>query len=150
MTEDREFELMRRASMRKLNTLVLSACLCIAPQLATAGDFDGSTPLICAVLQAFECAPESGCEAGPPASMNLPQFIRVDFVNKKISATRPSGEKQVSAVSNLERVDGGTILQGAENSRGWSMVIAEETGTMSATAAGGDVAFVLFGACTPR
>jgi hypothetical protein len=40
------------------------------------------------------------------------------------------------------------ILQGIEDGRGWSIIISEDTGKMTATASQDDVGFVIFGACT--
>ena len=53
-----------------------------------------------------------------------------------------------SAVKNIEHVDGRLILQGAENGRGWTLVILKENGKMSSTVSDEDVGFVVFGACT--
>lgn len=44
--------------------------------------------------------------------------------------------------------DGKLILQGMEDGRGWSLVIVEETGKMSAAIAGSQVGFVVSGNCT--
>jgi hypothetical protein len=49
---------------------------------------------------------------------------------------------------NHKRENGKLILQGIEDGRGWSLVIVEETGKMSATIAGDQVGFVVFGNCT--
>ena len=38
-------------------------------------------------------------------------------------------------------------LDGSEEGRAWSMVIQEDTGTMSAAVAGNQVGFVVLGAC---
>jgi len=55
-----------------------------------------------------------------------------------------------------EVVDGRLILQGAEDGLegvrdgiGWSLSIDETSGDMVLTGSGADVAFVIFGACTP-
>jgi hypothetical protein len=40
------------------------------------------------------------------------------------------------------------VLQGSENGRGWTMVISEETGKVSATVSDDQVGFVIFGAST--
>jgi hypothetical protein len=39
-------------------------------------------------------------------------------------------------------------LQGLEGGRAWSMVLAKETGKMSATVADDQLGFVIFGTCT--
>jgi hypothetical protein len=40
-------------------------------------------------------------------------------------------------------------VQGVEGSRAWSMVLAKESGKMSATVADDQFGLVSFGACTP-
>jgi hypothetical protein len=80
--------------------------------------------------------------------MNIPQFVRIDFANNKISTTEEISEKRESPINNFEKVNGVLILQGMQNGRGWSMVIAEDTGKMTATASGSGGSFVIFGACT--
>jgi hypothetical protein len=81
--------------------------------------------------------------------------LRIDFKNKKLSATFADGSKKVSEIVNLEKIDGKVILQGAEDGikgvrdgLGWSLAIDEENGKMVLTASGDAVAFVMFGACT--
>lgn len=49
---------------------------------------------------------------------------------------------------NVELNDGRLIMQGAENGRGWTLVISEKTGEMSATVSDDKVGFVVFGTCT--
>jgi hypothetical protein len=110
--------------------------------------FDGSAPLICSVIEVFECSLEQDCIEGTVESMNIPQFVRIDFAMNKISTTEEIKEKRESPINNFDRADGMLILQGIQNGRGWSMVIAEETGKMTATASGGGGGFVIFGACT--
>ena len=89
------------------------------------------------------------CQRSTTQGMNIPQFIRVDFEKKRLSGTLESGNQVSTGIQNRQRIDGKTILQGAENGRGWSVVIAEETGKMTATISDDQVGFVLFGVCTP-
>jgi hypothetical protein len=64
--------------------------------------------------------------------------------------SREAGEsKNVTPIKNVELVDGNIVLQGVEGSRAWSMVIAKETGKISATVSDNQVGFVVFGACIP-
>jgi hypothetical protein len=135
--------------MGKLSAIVLAFCIWVAPYSVAAADFDGSTPLLCAVMQAFECSPQEGCQASTAEIMNLPQFLRIDFEEREIEATRATGDTRTSSILHFERFQGNVIMQGSENARGWSMIIAEETGKMSASALGDGVGFLVFGACTP-
>jgi len=64
-----------------------------------------------------------------------------------ITAVKKGGRK--TAIRNLARINGKTILQGVQEGRGWTMIISEHTGKMSATVSDNGVGFVVFGACTP-
>ncbi len=136
--------------MGKLAGIILATCMCIVPHQIAAADFDGSAPLLCAVIRAMECGAETGCETGTASSINLPQFFRVDFEEKRLTAVKASGEKRSTPIKTLERIDGKIIIQGGENGRGWSAVIGGETGKMSVAVSGDQVGFVVFGACIPQ
>ena len=124
---------------------------------AKAGDFDGSQPLLCALVEVHECAEGFTCREVPPESVNAPRFFQIDFTQKRISAARGGGSNRTSPIERIERLDGKLILQGAEDAQegvrgglGWSLAIAEETGKMVLTGSGEAVGFVIFGACTFR
>jgi hypothetical protein len=122
--------------------------LCVSAQPALAADFDGSKPLVCAMITAFECGPDSGCESGTPESNGLSRFLRIDFDKKEICTTK-SAEEQTSSIEKTERAGGLVLLSGTKNGRGWNLSITEATGYLVLTVAGDQVAFVVFGACTP-
>lgn len=134
--------------MRKIVGVSIVTLLCLLPYSLAMAGFDGSAPLICSVIEVFECSLEQDCIEGTVESMNIPQFVRIDFAMNKISTTEEIKEKRESPINNFDRADGMLILQGIQNGRGWSMVIAEETGKMTATASDGGGGFVIFGACT--
>lgn len=112
-----------------------------------AGDFDGSKPLVCAMIQAFECGPNTGCESGTPESNGLSRFLRVDVGKKEVRTTRESQERP-SRIEKVDHADGVLLLSGTQNGRGWTLTINESTGYMVLSVAGDQVAFVVFGACT--
>ncbi len=137
--------------MNKLVVMGLTVmCFFVVPFSGVAGDFDGSQPLLCATIKAIECGPDGDCIHGTPESVNLPQFFKIDFMNKMISATKESVNKRTSRIKNQERFDGKLILQGMGEELAWSMAISEQSGKMVITASGEQVGFVVFGACTPR
>ncbi len=133
--------------MSKLKVMCLAVCLCIVPYHLTAATFDGSTPLLCATIEVFECGSGSECQRSSPEIANIPQFIKVNAAEKTISAADESGKK--ATLKSIEHLNGRMILQGVGNGRGWSIIIAEDTGKLSASVAGDQVAFAIFGACTP-
>ncbi len=142
--------------MKKLNiysAIILFISMITAPALA--GDFDGSKPLLCAVIDIVECSSGGKCQQVTAEDVGIPRFLKVNFKEKTITATQTSGGKKSTTIKNSEHIDGKLILQGAEDGIegvrdgvGWSIAIAEETGTMVLTASGDDVGFVVFGACT--
>jgi hypothetical protein len=130
--------------------------ICLVPLAAVAGDFDGSRPLIFSVISVFECTPNGNCLPVTAESIELPQFLKIDFRKKTITPTSKTDGKPASRIERMERIDGKLMLQGAEDGvenvrdgLGWTMAISEDTGRVVLTASGEEVAFVVFGACTP-
>ena len=137
--------------------LFLAGALCCAGFSANAGNFDGGKPLLCAMMETSECLPGAGCEAVSPESINLPSFLDVDFKKKVITSPNPitsskddKKTKRKAEIKRMEKIAGLTVLQGAQNGRGWTMSINQADGKMTISAAGDQVAFVVQGACTPR
>ena len=91
---------------------------------------------------------EEGCLEGTAESVDIPQFVKVDFKSNMISTVGKTEQQRESRIKNLKRIDGKVIMQGAERGRGWNMVIEENTGKLSATIIEERVGFVIFGACT--
>lgn len=135
--------------MRRYQLVILAACLGLLAGPVSAAGFDGSKPLLCASIETFDCASGGDCLKGTAESMNVPQFIRLDFKAKVARATRPDGEERTSKIGSMTQNDGALILQGVQGGLGWSMAIAQDGGKMALTAAGEQVGFVIFGACTP-
>lgn len=137
--------------MKKLNMLILTVfIICFMPFLVSADNFDGSAPLLCAVVETFECGENSDCQQGTAQSINIPQFLRINFKTKIISGNRVGGEERTTKIENMEHTDGKLILQGTQNGKGWSIVITEITGNMTLSASDDRVGFVVFGACTSQ
>ncbi len=142
--------------MKKINICRLVAVFfCFLSVPVFAGDFDGSKPLICAAMDVVECQPGGKCLQVTAEQVGIPQFFKINFKEKKISATQADGSKRSTPIENLEKIDGKLIIQGAEDGIedvrdgvGWSLAIAEETGKTVLTASGDEVGFVIFGACT--
>jgi len=124
----------------------VALAIAAAAQLATAGDFDGSKPLLCATNLAIECGSDYECRNAPIEVTQLPPFFRLDVKKKKVSGMRGDVEEK-SQIERVERAEGQLIVQGIDHHRGWTLNVSEETGRMSGTIADGDVSFVFFGAC---
>jgi len=131
--------------------------LILAATAVGAGDFDGSRPLLVAVNRVMECTPADACREVTPASVQLPQFLRIDFTKKAILPARADDKFPASTIERQEVVDGKLILQGAEDGYekmrdglGWTMAISAASGQVVLTASGDQVAFVVFGAALPQ
>ena len=134
--------------MGKLTGIVFALIILTVPLQLSAAVFDGSSPLLCAFTEAFECSIDRGCQEGNAEDMNIPQFIRIDVSKNKVTSAEVNEEKRESDIKNLEHNNGMLILQGVEGGRGWNVVIAEDTGHMSGTATEDEGGFIVFGACT--
>jgi hypothetical protein len=111
---------------------------------AAAGDFDGSKKLICAPVQAMDCADGVDCVTGTPRALGAPEFIRVDFDAKQVI-----GARRATDIRLIDRSESQVLLQGFDEGLAWAIAISSETGRMYATMAGGDGAIILNGSCTP-
>ena len=116
------------------------------PISAAAGNFDGSKELVCAVMDLAECQPGGKCQQITAEDVGIPQFLKINFKEKKISAIHADGSKRSTTIERFEKVDGKIIIQGAEDGiegvrdgLGWSLAIAEETGKTVLTASGDEV-----------
>ncbi|MGD9043148.1 MAG: hypothetical protein PVG06_05505 [Desulfobacterales bacterium] len=141
------------SNLKIYGLIVMIICMFSIP--AVAGDFDGSKPLICAVIDLVECQPGGKCQQVTAEDVGIPNFLKINFKEKKISATHSNGSKRSTEIENFEKIDGKIIIQGAEDGiedvrdgLGWSLAINEETGKTVLTASGDEVGFVIFGACT--
>ena len=132
----------------KLLRLVSVVALVLVPGLAWAEALDGSKPLICASVDGHSCAPGEDCAAASTEALNIPQFLRINFAEKAVTAERPDGEERTSEIQRMEELENELILQGNQGGLGWSLTITRATGKMSLSAVGDQVAFVVFGACT--
>jgi hypothetical protein len=105
--------------MRQLQALSVAVGLGLgmAPTPLLAAAYDGSVPLLCAVIEVFDCQGAGDCQRGTADSVNLPQFLKIDFKEKTLSTTEAGEGKKVTPIKHVERVEGHMILQGVEGGR---------------------------------
>jgi hypothetical protein len=111
---------------------------------ASAGDFDGSKLLICATVEAIDCAPGEECTKGRPDDVGAPQFLRIDFAQKVIV-----GPKRTTPIRFMDTSDDQILLQGMELGFGWTLALDQDSGMMTVTLVNREGGVVLFGSCTP-
>lgn len=143
--------------MKNLRILCIALILTVGiPLAATAGDFDGSKPILCSAITVIECTPTAD-RTVDAESVGMPQFLKVDVAKKKVWPAMDKEGKRKSEIKRVERLGGRLILQGTDEgidkkreAVSWTANISEETGKFILTAAGEEVAFVVFGACIPH
>jgi hypothetical protein len=128
--------------MSRLACLVCALGVGLAPLSASAGDFDGSKLLICAPVEALDCAAGEDCAKGTPDTVGAPAFMRVDVPRKVVI-----GPKRTSAIHFVDRSDSQLLLQGTELGYGWTIAIDQSSGRMAVSLVNLEGAFVLFGSC---
>jgi hypothetical protein len=130
--------------MKRFNINLLAAALCVVAAPAVCADFDGSKALICSAIESHDCTVGNTCEKGLAEDINAPQFIRLDFTAKTMSARGRS-----TPMKNFARSEGMLVLQGFENKRAFSITISEQSGKLVGAIAADEAGYLIFGACTP-
>ncbi|MDA8105169.1 MAG: hypothetical protein M0Z71_07265 [Nitrospiraceae bacterium] len=131
--------------MRTIASIILFGLFVAVSPAAAEDVFDGTKPLLCASIEALDCDPGVACERGIPEIMGAPQFLRIDFAKNEIA-----GPLRTTKIRSMEKNDAQLVLQGFEIGLGWTLAIDRFTGNMKVTFAGGDSAFIVFGACTSQ
>ena len=121
----------------------LGALAMLGASSAFAADFDGSRPLLCATVEAHDCAAAEDCVKDVPTEMGLPQFFRIDFAAKAVV-----GPELTSPIKLREETDGQMLLQGTELGFGWTIALDKTNGKMAVSLVSRIATFVVFGACT--
>jgi hypothetical protein len=131
-------------------TALAVLALALPPRpVGAANSYDGSAPLICAAAAVTECGVEGRCQSGTAAGVNFPSIFKVDAKAMKLrNMHAETGQQGVeSPIRNVDHANGKMILSGAEGERGWSVLIHESTGKMSAAVSGDGEGFIIFGQC---
>jgi hypothetical protein len=128
----------------KSSSLAAGCVLALAAQTGVAADFDGSKPLICAPVQAWDCLPGDTCERGTPAEVGMPNFIRVNVKDKVVQGT-----ERATPIRTIEESETQLLLTGTELGQGWTLALDRRTGDMAISLTNHEGIAVLFGSCTP-
>ena len=128
-------------------SLGLAACAVFAP--AWADDLTGVERFLCSAGTASACCDDGECASGTAPELNLPRFVEVDLVAKRVTTTKASNQNRMSPIDSFKRVDGFVVLHGTQGERAYSFLIVEKTGELSAAIAAPGCSITVFGACTP-
>jgi len=127
--------------------LLLLPLLAAAPA-ARADDLTGASRLLCSVVSVGRCDLD-GCTDDTPDGALIPQFVIVDLGAKLLSTTPASGENRSTPIESLRREGGLIVLQGLQNGRAFSFVIAEKSGNASVAIAREELVLAVSAVCTP-
>jgi len=136
-------------NMKQVLCKLAGTIVALMPFTAIADDLTGTERFLCAATHVTRCYGRGDCESGPPSKWNMPSFIQVDLGKKTLSTPAASAEQRRSPITSLTRDDGQIFIQGTENGRAFSMVIAEDTGLVSMAVALDGITVSVFGVCTP-
>ena len=135
--------------MLRKASVVLGIAMVMGGAPALCDNLAGADRVLCSASTVIKCGESGDCVMGSPMELNIPQFIEIDLKAKRLSTTRASGENRSTPIVSMRREDGNLILQGYENGRAFSFVIAEATGLLSVAVARDGISVAVFGACTP-
>jgi hypothetical protein len=117
----------------------------LLPVVAAAGPLDGSVPIVCASTEIRECDAAGECARRTAEQIDLPVLLRVDVGRKLLSSL--NAVERSAPIHAVQREDGRLVLHGGQGGRGWTAVIVEATGRLSATVIDDVAGFIIFGAC---
>ena len=130
--------------------------LCIMPQAAFSGDFDGSKPLSGSVDKIIEINTQKIINDVDPDAVGLPRNFFIDFKEKILRPSKDSLVRKTSKIYRVEHIENKLILQGIDegvenidDGLAWSITISKKSGKVVLSASGDGVAYVVFGTCIP-
>src|SRR2546428_14097935 len=89
--------------------LVAPATPAAAQSPAAVQSYDGSKPLLCAMMAMWECDGTGQCERRPVESRNLPPSVIGDAAKRTLIVMGPSEERRTESTSST-RLDARLIL----------------------------------------
>lgn len=128
-----------------------------AASAAVAVKLDTTEPLVCSSAIVYECDLGLECIRISNESIEAPALFRLDFEKRTLSSlTIGDKTRHGNTWRDTRVIEGKIFLQGHADSVedvrdaiGWTMSISQHTGKMTLTASGEEVAFAIFGTCTP-
>jgi hypothetical protein len=133
----------------KTTTLAVALLAVLTSSPASADDITGADHLLCAGARATECFSDGVCLPGEPEDWNTPRFVKIDFPEKMLRTTEASGQARSTPMKNIERHGDRIFIQGVEDSRAFSIVLDQDSGSASIAIALDSHVLAIFGYCTP-
>ena len=137
--------------MKLLKYIILIALtICVAALPSLAEDKKDLKPILCAVVETYDCGFGENCTRGSADDIDLPIFLGIDFEKKMITGTMDDGSVRTTKIQRMEQLAGGIIIQGIEDGLGFSLSYNTSTRKITGAVSGDQVGFVIFGACKPE
>ncbi len=127
---------------------LITVLVLAASPAALADDLTGANQLLCSAVSLGRCDAD-GCEQDTPEAANVPQFVTIDLVAKRLATTPASGENRSTPIESVRREGGLVVLQGLQNGRAFSFVISEKSGRASIAIAREELVLAVSAVCTP-
>ena len=142
-------------NLRSIRVFILFY-LCIIPQTAFSGDFDGIKPLSGSVDKIIEINAFKIINDVDPDAVGLPRNFLIDFKEKLLRPSKDSIVRKTSKIYRVEHIENKLVLQGVnegvenvDDGLAWSITISKRTGKLVLSASGDGVAYVVFATCIP-
>jgi len=117
---------------------------------AFAGQFDGSSPLLCAATQTVSCDSVGDCIKGPANAVNLPVFMKLDAAKKEVITATASDEPRTSRILEIDNQENALVFVGIDPAGSWGASIDKATGEMTVSIAVNGQGYLVFGSCLER
>lgn len=121
-----------------------SLALSFVATAVCAEEFDGSAPLVCAVLESHDCLPNQKACKPLQSEIGKDMNLHIDVPNKTVKSPFRIKALPLQSVSNNAK---SLVLQGKDLELVWSATIHRSTGRLTVAVADREGAYVVFGQC---
>ena len=129
--------------MRFLSSLAL---VLLAAPLSSQAALDTSAPLVCAIVDVFDCSGDQCIEVESEA-VGVPDLVRVDPGAKTITALDPELESALSKLESLEVEEGKLVARALAADRSLVLAIDQASGDATLTVSDVKLTLVSYGEC---
>ena len=117
---------------------------------ASAGSYDGTTPMKCRVETVMICSEPLTCVRGTAATALLPPVLNVDVQNRRLSGDAAGRTVKIVSVGHGPNR---LVLHGEEvelSGTAWNVVIDEKSGALTGAVLTYSGGYLVFGSCANR
>lgn len=142
---------MRQTMMRGLfHGLSVAAVMMIGVALTPPAVAADEEPLICSIIEARECTPDSPCRKVKLTDIFLAPLVVLDFAKNIIVSAAMDDRGRTEKITGHVKTPDEHIIYGHSDHKAWNAVVSRKSGSMTANVNSGDTNHVLFGNCAPH